>query len=129
MGIQAENWVNTAASNDELLATTESEREAGSSQWTSWIDKLLDWWQFPASLDGDDGTPVSRDVIELALKVAHAFSKTHAIPPFAVVPNGDGGLTFHLRPGQHRWSIEVLSTRRLDIYLFENGVLVSSNRI
>jgi hypothetical protein len=132
MGMQAENWVSTSAANDELLASTEPASEVDSTQWTQWIDRLLQWWQFPAALDGDDGMEVSRDLIGLALKIAHEFSKnagTRSLPPFAIVPNGDGGLTFHFRLGAHRWSIEILSTGHIDIYEFVDGVLVSSNRI
>lgn len=122
--------VETSAVADEFLVT--ASRPPKDNAWRQWIDKMLEWWKTPSLLESDDETQVSRSLIERAIRIVSDFSKnqgTWSLPPSAIVPDGNGGLSLHFQRSKYRWSIELLQTGHIDMYQFADGILVSSDRL
>jgi len=119
----------THAAQDSELASG-SPRGAVAQAWQRVIDwQLVEWGQGPESLAEEALVPPSREIIDLACKVAAAGRESGFPAPLRVVPDGEGGVSFERRSGEYFQSLNVLADGCVELLTFRNCKLVARDQL
>jgi hypothetical protein len=113
-----------AAETATTSASSGREASGSKTEWALALRVLEEWWSAPTSIADDEIVPPSRDIIELAFRLAAYMRDEGAPSPLRIVPDGEGGIVFERRYGDLFETIELASDESISKTAFKHGQFV-----
>lgn len=98
--------------------------------WQTLIDeKLIEWGANPEFFDDEDFESPGREIIALAIQLAHALRDANEPAPHRVVPDADGGIVFERRVGASSQKIHIWDDGIVERIVMDGTQVVDRSRL